>query len=101
MISCVFAQEIDSVKQKELSDDDFVSIYADHYYLTQQYLSEPDTLLQKQDSLFQSKGISQDDFINVLKKYENDTEKYIQIWEKISTEIETRKKKYSQVEKKD
>lgn len=94
MFSSYHAQE----KTIPLNDDRFVLLYVENTLLTEKYLNQQDSLKIFQDQLFQNHKTTREEFINFLKHYDEEPEKFTPIWQKITNALDEHHKNTTQPE---
>jgi len=101
-VANLYAENTEPVKEsgkKPMTEEDFINIYVPLSIAAQNYLTKPDTLRAKQDSIFEQSGFSRDDFNNFREKADKDPQEWNQIYKRIVekldklTEAETEQKK--------
>lgn len=72
---------------KEMEEEDFISIYVQLSIAAEQYLAQPDSLSIIQDSIFTTSGFTNDDFNDFRTKIDKNPEQWSDIWQKIVDRI--------------
>ncbi|EQB63375.1 MAG: hypothetical protein RBG1_1C00001G0954 [candidate division Zixibacteria bacterium RBG-1] len=75
-----------------LSDSQFVEIYVSLSILSQQYAGNPETFNQEKEKLFKQYKVTEKEFQRFHRKYQDQPEKWVDIWKKINRKLEEKLK---------
>ena len=77
----------------ELSKEKFVEVYVQLSIASEMYETNPDTLEQERKKIFQDNGVSQEEIDHFVKVYNQNPEKWAEVWEKVVRRLEEEKEK--------
>ena len=75
-----------------LSDSQFVEIYVTLSILSEQYAGNPETFQQEKQKLFKQFKVSEKEFQRFHRKYQDQPEKWVDIWKRINRRLEEKLK---------
>ncbi len=81
-----------SKESNSLSDSQFVEIYVQLSILSEQYADNPHNFHQEKEKLFKQYKVSEKEFQRFHRKYQDQPEKWVDIWKKINRSLEEKLK---------